>query len=58
MQTALDAWGRVDIMTNNAGILRDASFKNMDADKVDAVLDVHLRGAFNVTRPAWETMRE
>jgi NAD(P)-dependent dehydrogenase (short-subunit alcohol dehydrogenase family) len=58
VQTALDAWGRVDIVINNAGILRDASFKNMDADKVDAVLDVHLRGAFNVTRPAWETMRE
>jgi NAD(P)-dependent dehydrogenase (short-subunit alcohol dehydrogenase family) len=58
VQTALDAWGRVDIIINNAGILRDASFKNMDADKVDPVLDVHLRGAFNVTQPAWETMRE
>ncbi len=58
VQTALDAWGRVDIIINNAGILRDASFKNMDADKVDPVLDVHLRGAFNVTQPAWDTMRE
>jgi NAD(P)-dependent dehydrogenase (short-subunit alcohol dehydrogenase family) len=58
VQTALDAWGRVDIIINNAGILRDASFKNMDADKVNPVLDVHLRGAFNVTQPAWETMRE
>ncbi len=57
VQTALDTWGRVDIIINNAGILRDASFKNMDADKVSAVLDVHLRGAFNVTQPAWEHMR-
>ncbi|HEX6238017.1 MAG TPA: SDR family oxidoreductase [Acidimicrobiales bacterium] len=57
VQTALDAYGRVDIIVNNAGILRDASFKNMEPDKVDAVLAVHLRGAFNVTRPAWEHMR-
>ncbi|HEX6420084.1 MAG TPA: SDR family oxidoreductase [Acidimicrobiales bacterium] len=57
VQAALDAWGRVDVVVNNAGILRDASFKNMDADKVAAVLDVHLRGAFNVTQPAWEHMR-
>jgi NAD(P)-dependent dehydrogenase (short-subunit alcohol dehydrogenase family) len=57
VQTAVDAWGRVDIIINNAGILRDASFKNMDADKVSAVLDVHLRGAFHVTQPAWEMMR-
>jgi NAD(P)-dependent dehydrogenase (short-subunit alcohol dehydrogenase family) len=58
VQTALDTYGRVDIIVNNAGILRDASFKNMDADKVGAVLDVHLKGAFNVTQPAWEHMRE
>jgi NAD(P)-dependent dehydrogenase (short-subunit alcohol dehydrogenase family) len=58
VRTALDTWGRVDIIVNNAGILRDASFKNMGADKVDPVLDVHLRGAFNVTQPAWDTMRE
>jgi NAD(P)-dependent dehydrogenase (short-subunit alcohol dehydrogenase family) len=57
VQTAIDTWGRIDIVVNNAGILRDASFKNMDADKVNAVLDVHLRGAFNVTQPAWEHMR-
>jgi len=57
VQTALDTWGHIDIVINNAGILRDASFKNMDADKVGAVLDVHLRGAFNVTQPAWEHMR-
>jgi NAD(P)-dependent dehydrogenase (short-subunit alcohol dehydrogenase family) len=57
VQTALDRFGRVDIVINNAGILRDASFKNMGPDNVDPVLDVHLRGAFNVTQPAWEHMR-
>jgi NAD(P)-dependent dehydrogenase (short-subunit alcohol dehydrogenase family) len=57
VQTALDRFRRVDIVINNAGILRDASFKNMGPDNVDPVLDVHLRGAFNVTQPAWEHMR-
>jgi NAD(P)-dependent dehydrogenase (short-subunit alcohol dehydrogenase family) len=57
VQTTLDTFGRVDIVVNNAGILRDASFKNMEPDKVNAVLDVHLKGAFYVTRPAWEHMR-
>jgi NAD(P)-dependent dehydrogenase (short-subunit alcohol dehydrogenase family) len=57
VQSALDTWGRVDIIINNAGILRDASFKNMDPGRVSSVLDVHLRGAFNVTQPAWEHMR-
>lgn len=56
VQTALDAWGRVDIVVNNAGILRDASFKNSTPDLDDPVIDVHLRGAFNVTRPAWRLM--
>ena len=44
MQTALDRFGRVDIVINNAGILRDASFKNMGPDNLNPVLDVHLRG--------------
>jgi NAD(P)-dependent dehydrogenase (short-subunit alcohol dehydrogenase family) len=57
VQTALDRFGRVDILINNAGILRDASFKNMGPDNVNPVLDVHLRGAFNVSQPAWEHMR-
>src|SRR5690606_26060344 len=57
VQAALDTFGRVDIIVNNAGILRDASFKNMEPDKVEAVLDVHLKGAFFVTQPAWEHMR-
>jgi NAD(P)-dependent dehydrogenase (short-subunit alcohol dehydrogenase family) len=58
VQTALDTYGRVDIVVNNAGILRDASFKNMEPDKVVPVLDVHLKGAFYVTQPAWEHMRD
>ena len=44
VQTALDAFGRIDIVVNNAGILRDKSFHNMGPDLVDPVLDVHLRG--------------
>ena len=55
---ALDAFGRVDIVINNAGILRDKTFQNMTADLRDPVLDVHLKGAFCVTRPAWVQMRE
>src|SRR5437588_8858386 len=58
VQTAIDAYGRVDIVINNAGILRDKSFHNMTAEFVDPVIDVHLRGAFWVTRPAWIKMRE
>jgi NAD(P)-dependent dehydrogenase (short-subunit alcohol dehydrogenase family) len=50
--------GRVDIVINNAGILRDKSFHNMTPDLLDPVIDVHLRGAFNVTRPAYIRMRE
>lgn len=58
VQTAIDAYGRIDIVINNAGILRDKSFHNMTPDLVDPVLDVHLRGAFNVTQPAYVHMRE
>ena len=58
VQTALDAFGRVDIVINNAGILRDKAFHNMTPDLIDSVLAVHLKGAFNVTRPAWVKMRE
>ena len=53
VQCALDAFGRVDIVVNNAGILRDAAFKNVTPELLDAVIDVHLKGAFNVLRPAW-----
>ena len=58
VQQAMDASGRVDIIINNAGILRDTSFKNMSPDMLNPVLDVHLRGAFYVTQPAWQIMRD
>jgi NAD(P)-dependent dehydrogenase (short-subunit alcohol dehydrogenase family) len=58
VQTALDAFGTVDIVVNNAGILRDASFHKLSDDQLDAVLDVHLRGAVHVTRPAWKHFRD
>jgi NAD(P)-dependent dehydrogenase (short-subunit alcohol dehydrogenase family) len=58
IDTALRAWRRVDIVINNAGIVRDAPFENMTAERFEPVLDVHLRGAFHVTRPAWKVMRE
>jgi NAD(P)-dependent dehydrogenase (short-subunit alcohol dehydrogenase family) len=55
---ALEAFGRIDIVINNAGILRDKAFHNMTPDLVDPVIDVHLKGAFNVTRAAWVHFRE
>ena len=58
VQAALDEYGRVDIVVNNAGILRDKSFHNLEWPNLDAVVDVHLKGAFYVTQPAWKVMRE
>jgi NAD(P)-dependent dehydrogenase (short-subunit alcohol dehydrogenase family) len=56
--TALDTFGALDIVVNNAGILRDRAFHNMAAEDFDAVLDVHLRGTYFVTAPAYRQMRE
>ncbi len=58
VQTALDAFGRVDIVVNNAGILRDVTFHKMSEADWDLVYDVHVKGAFAVTRAAWPLMRE
>ncbi len=58
IDTALGAWGRVDIVINNAGIVGDAPFEDMTADRLEPLVDVHLKGAFYVTRPAWTVMRE
>jgi NAD(P)-dependent dehydrogenase (short-subunit alcohol dehydrogenase family) len=58
VQAALDAYGTVDIVVNNAGILRDKAFHNMAPELMNPVFDVHLKGAFHVTQPAWVVMRE
>ncbi|OCB19826.1 short-chain dehydrogenase [Mycobacterium malmoense] len=57
IDTALRTWGRVDILINNAGIVGDAPFEDMTPERFEPLLDVHLRGAFHVTRPAWRAMR-
>ncbi|RZJ18093.1 MAG: SDR family NAD(P)-dependent oxidoreductase [Brevundimonas sp.] len=51
-------WGSIDIVVNNAGILRDRTFAKMDLDDFAAVIDVHLMGSVNVTKAAWPHMRE
>jgi len=58
VQSALDNFGRVDVVINNAGILRDRSLVKMSPEEWDAVLDVHLRGAYCVSRPALRAMKE
>jgi NAD(P)-dependent dehydrogenase (short-subunit alcohol dehydrogenase family) len=58
VQTALDNFGRVDVVVNNAGILRDRSFSKMSEEEMNSVLDVHLRGAFYVSQPAFRAMKE
>ncbi|MEE9277963.1 MAG: SDR family NAD(P)-dependent oxidoreductase, partial [Dehalococcoidia bacterium] len=58
VQDVYDRWGRVDIVINNAGILRDRAFNNMTEDEFDRVYAVHLKGSFNVTKAAWRVMRE
>jgi NAD(P)-dependent dehydrogenase (short-subunit alcohol dehydrogenase family) len=56
IDTAMRTWGRVDIVINNAGIVRDAPFEDITADRLEPLVDVHLKGAFHVARPAWTTM--
>ena len=58
VKTAMDTYGRVDILVNNAGILRDRSFKNMSDAEWDAVIDVHLRGAYLATKHVWAALLE
>ena len=57
IQRAIDAFGTIDIVVNNAGILRDKSFHKLSVDGLKAVLAVHLEGAFYVTQPAFQHMR-
>jgi NAD(P)-dependent dehydrogenase (short-subunit alcohol dehydrogenase family) len=58
VRTAIDAFGKVDIVINNAGILRDTSFAKLDEPALDMVLKVHLYGGFHVARAAWPHLRE
>lgn len=55
--TAVDAFGTVDILINNAGILRDGALHKAPIEELELVLDVHLRGALRVTRAAWQYLR-
>ena len=56
VKAAIDAYGRIDIIVNNAGILRDKAFNNMEDSQFDQVLNVHLRGTYKVTKAAWPYM--
>jgi NAD(P)-dependent dehydrogenase (short-subunit alcohol dehydrogenase family) len=58
IQTALDNFGQVDIVVNNAGILRDKSFVKLSPEELEIVIDVHLKGAFYVSQPAFRAMKE
>jgi NAD(P)-dependent dehydrogenase (short-subunit alcohol dehydrogenase family) len=58
VKTAMDNFGKIDIVINNAGILRDKSLIKMTEDEWDLVLAVHLKGAYCVTQPAFKIMKE
>jgi NAD(P)-dependent dehydrogenase (short-subunit alcohol dehydrogenase family) len=58
IETAVKAFGKVDVVINNAGILRDVSMLKMTTKEWDQIMAVHLRGAFSVTRAAWKYMRD
>ncbi|MBW2445195.1 MAG: SDR family NAD(P)-dependent oxidoreductase [Deltaproteobacteria bacterium] len=58
VKTAVDHFGKVDVVINNAGILRDKSFVKMSAEELEIVLDVHLKGAFFVSQPAFRIMKK
>jgi NAD(P)-dependent dehydrogenase (short-subunit alcohol dehydrogenase family) len=57
VQAALDNFGKIDVVINNAGILRDKTFAKLENKDLDAVLDVHLKGAFYVSQPAFRAMK-
>ena len=56
ISAALEAFGSVDIVINNAGILRDRSFANLGLEELSGVIDTHLLGAFHVSLPAFRAM--
>lgn len=57
IEQAMDAFGRVDVLINNAGILRDAAFHKLDEANWDIIYRVHLLGTLRTTRAAWDVMR-
>jgi NAD(P)-dependent dehydrogenase (short-subunit alcohol dehydrogenase family) len=58
VQTAIDNFGKVDVVINNAGILRDKTFAKLTPEELEVVLDVHLKGAFFVSQPAFRSMKD
>jgi multifunctional beta-oxidation protein len=58
IETAIQAFGRVDVLINNAGILRDISFKNMKDQDWDLIMKVHVEGAYKCARAAWPHFRK
>ena len=58
VQTAVDSFGTVDAVINNAGILRDKSFANMSEEEFSLIIEVHLKGTYFVTQPAFKIMKE
>lgn len=58
VKAATDHWGRIDILINNAGILRDKTFLKMPMEDFRSVIDVHLMGSAHCTKAVWEIMRE
>jgi NAD(P)-dependent dehydrogenase (short-subunit alcohol dehydrogenase family) len=58
VQTALDSFGKVDVVINNAGILRDKTFAKLAPEELEIVIDVHLKGAFYVSQPAFRNMKD
>ena len=58
VETALDTWGQLDVVINNAGILRDTSFQKMSVEDWELIQRIHVNGSFRVTHAAWNHMRD